>query len=177
MILRFGYIYYKRLSENKRLRNQCRHLMGKWVNVLYWRVSLPKICQEWPNNAVIRKCAHRMSELQRYLVMSLYNYKIIRSFQDHKGKIDWFPVYELINNCAYRERRHEVLNHILHYVLYMRSVSGCYEFLVIVVVVTKYSPTPISKRKMAFGVFLSRYMHIHDIPVYLVNKRAHTHDV
>ena len=35
-----------------------------------WRVSLSKICHEWPNNTVTHECAQRMSELQRYLVMS-----------------------------------------------------------------------------------------------------------
>ena len=35
-----------------------------------WRVSLSKICHEWPNNAVTHECAQRMSELQCYLVMS-----------------------------------------------------------------------------------------------------------
>jgi hypothetical protein len=35
-----------------------------------WRVSLSKICHEWPNNAVTHECAQRMNELQRYLVMS-----------------------------------------------------------------------------------------------------------
>jgi hypothetical protein len=30
-----------------------------------WRVSLSKICHEWPNNAVTHECAQRMSELQR----------------------------------------------------------------------------------------------------------------
>jgi hypothetical protein len=34
-----------------------------------WRVSLSKICHEWPNNTVTHECAQRMSELQRYLVM------------------------------------------------------------------------------------------------------------
>jgi hypothetical protein len=35
-----------------------------------WRVSLSKICHEWPNNTVTHECVQRMSELQRYLVMS-----------------------------------------------------------------------------------------------------------
>ena len=35
-----------------------------------WRVSLSKICHEWPNNAVTHECAQRMTELQRYLVMN-----------------------------------------------------------------------------------------------------------
>jgi hypothetical protein len=34
-----------------------------------WRVSLSKICHEWPNNTVTHECAQRMSELQRHLVM------------------------------------------------------------------------------------------------------------
>ena len=34
------------------------------------RVSLWKICHEWPNNAVTYECARRMIELQRSLVMS-----------------------------------------------------------------------------------------------------------
>ena len=45
-----------------------------WFGINYtitnWRVSLSKICHEWPNNAVTHECAQRMSELQRYLVMS-----------------------------------------------------------------------------------------------------------
>jgi hypothetical protein len=28
-----------------------------------WRVSLSKICNEWPNNTVTHECAQRMSEL------------------------------------------------------------------------------------------------------------------
>jgi hypothetical protein len=35
-----------------------------------WRVSLSKICHEWPNDAVTHECAQRMSEIQYYLIMS-----------------------------------------------------------------------------------------------------------
>ena len=41
-----------------------------------WRVSLSKICHEWPHNAVTNECTQRMSELQRYLVMSYSIYYI-----------------------------------------------------------------------------------------------------
>jgi hypothetical protein len=41
-----------------------------------WRVSLSKICHEWPNNTVTQECVQRMSELQCYLVMSYSIYYI-----------------------------------------------------------------------------------------------------
>jgi hypothetical protein len=47
----------------------CIYIINTITN---WRVSLSKICHEWPNNTVTHECAQRMSELQRYLVMSQF---------------------------------------------------------------------------------------------------------
>ena len=38
-----------------------------------WRVSLSKICHEWPNNTVTHECAQCMSELQRYSIIIVFH--------------------------------------------------------------------------------------------------------
>jgi hypothetical protein len=48
-----------------------------FIQVIYtitnWRVSLSKICHEWPNNAVTHECAQHMSELQRYYKWHIFD--------------------------------------------------------------------------------------------------------
>jgi hypothetical protein len=65
----------KQLSAKKRIQKLDKILTMSIIkfyinSVIYtitnWRVSLSKICHEWPNNAVTHEWAQRMSELQCY---------------------------------------------------------------------------------------------------------------
>jgi hypothetical protein len=66
--------HHMNTSNLKRKNTLTLHGLLTYIFLIYtitnWRISLSKICHEWPNNAVTHKCVQLMGELQRYLFMS-----------------------------------------------------------------------------------------------------------
>ena len=62
LVAKIHVVEWSKLKKN-RFDNTLLKVMN--YTITNWRVSLSKICHEWPNNAVTHECEQRMSELQR----------------------------------------------------------------------------------------------------------------